>query len=76
LVKDKTGDGAIARSMQLIAGCSAQHYNNRKKRHGAFREDRYHATAVQSGEHLINCHTYINLNMVRAGIAPQARKPR
>jgi len=46
LVKD-TGGEAIAQSMQLIAGRTAQEYNQRKNRHGAFWEDRYHATAVQ-----------------------------
>ena len=45
LVKDTT-EGVIPRSMQLIAGRTAQEYNNRKQRKGAFWEDRYHATAV------------------------------
>ena len=31
----------IARSIQLIAGRSGQEYNQRKKRNGAFWEDRY-----------------------------------
>ena len=39
----------------------------RKKRKGAFWEDRYHATAVQADSHLVRCFTYIDLNMVRAG---------
>jgi putative transposase len=45
LVKD-TGRNVIAQSMQLIAGRTAQEYNQRKARGGAFREDRYHATAI------------------------------
>jgi hypothetical protein len=53
--------------MQLIAGRTAQEYNQRKKRRGAFWEDRYHATAIQQDEHLHHCLVYINLNMVRAG---------
>ncbi len=48
-------------------GNPAQQYNRRKKRKGAFWEDRYHATAVQSGEHLARCLIYIDLNMLRAG---------
>ncbi|MDY6905833.1 MAG: transposase [Thermodesulfobacteriota bacterium] len=40
----------------------------RKKRKGAFWEDRYHATAVQNGDHFIRCLVYIDLNMVRAGV--------
>ena len=66
LVRDR-GEGEIARSMQLIAGQTAQAYNRRKARKGAFWEDRYHATAVETGEHLARCLTYIDLNMVRAG---------
>src|SRR5690606_27539157 len=67
LVKD-TGGGVIARSLQLIAGRTAQSFNRRKGRKGAFWEDRYHATAVESGTHLIRCLVYIDLNMVRAGV--------
>src|SRR5919106_5307151 len=42
LVKD-TGGGVIPPSNQLIAGRTAQEYNQRKNRHGAFWQDRYHA---------------------------------
>ena len=63
-----SGDGAISKSIQLIAGRTGQEYNLRKKRRGAFWEDRYHATAIQSGKHLIQCMAYIDLNMVRAGV--------
>jgi len=66
LVRDQ-GKGEIARSMQLIAGRVAQAYNRRKQRKGAFWEDRYHATAVEHGDHLARCLVYIDLNMVRAG---------
>jgi putative transposase len=67
LVKD-TGSEAIPRSMQLIAGRTAQEYNRRKNRNGAFWEDRYHATVVDASDHLIRCLVYIDLNMVRAGV--------
>ena len=60
--------GVIARSMQLIAGRTAQEYNQRKDRRGAYWEDRYHATAVQTDHHLARCITYIDMNMVRAGV--------
>ena len=53
--------------MQLVAGRTAREYNQRKRRTGAFWEDRYHATAVESGEHLLCCIVYIDLHMVRAG---------
>jgi len=67
LVKD-TKEDVIAESMQLIAGRTAQMYNQRKKRKGAFWEDRYHATAIESDQHLYQCLVYIDMNMVRAGI--------
>lgn len=67
LVMDVEKD-AIPKSLQLIAGRTAQEFNLRKKRKGAFWEDRYHATAVETGEHLAKCLTYIDLNMVRAGV--------
>jgi len=67
LVLDR-GKNEIARSMQLVAGCTAQQYNRRKGRKGAFWEDRYFATAVQCGSHLARCLVYIDLNMVRAGV--------
>ena len=67
LVQD-TGRQCISKSMQLIAGRSAQQYNSRKHRKGAFWEDRYHATAIQTDDHLIRCLVYIDLNMVRTGV--------
>ncbi len=67
LVRDR-GQEEIAHSMQLIAGRVAQEYNRRKGRKGAFWEDRYHATAVDSESYLSRCMVYIDLNMVRAGV--------
>lgn len=58
----------IPKSIQLLAGRTGQEYNQRKKRKGAFWEDRYHATAVETGEHLLRCVLYVDLNMVRAGV--------
>ncbi|MDP2600035.1 MAG: transposase, partial [Deltaproteobacteria bacterium] len=68
LVRDTGGKDVIAKSIQLIAGRTGQEFNLRKNRKGAFWEDRYHATAVETGEHLAKCLVYIDLNMVRAGI--------
>jgi putative transposase len=65
---------AIPKAMQLIAGRTAQEYNRRKKRKGAFLQDRYHATAIESGEHLLRCLVYIDLNMVRAGAVDHPSK--
>ena len=62
------GEGEIARSMQLVQGQVALEYNRRKRRTGAFWHDRYHATAVETGTHVLRCCSYIDLNMVRAGV--------
>jgi REP element-mobilizing transposase RayT len=68
LVYDREGGEVIPKSVQLSAGRTAQGYNQRKHRKGAFWEDRYHATAIQAGRHLAQCLVYIDLNMVRAGV--------
>jgi putative transposase len=68
LVRDNGGRDVIPKSIQLIAGRTAQEFNQRKNRKGAFWEDRYHATAVETGKHLIQCLVYMDLNMVRAGV--------
>lgn len=60
---------ALAALMQKAAGETAQAYNRRRRRSGAFWSDRYHATLVQTGAHLRACLCYIDLNMVRAGAA-------
>ena len=61
------GNNAIPPAMQLLSGRTAQEFNKRHGRSGAFWEDRYHATAVQTNNHLSRCMVYIDLNMVRAG---------
>ena len=68
LVVDDGARGVIPLSMQLVAGRMGQEYNQRKRRRGAFWEDRYHATAIESGRHLTRCMVYIDTNMVRAGV--------
>lgn len=67
LVKCNGDRDVIPKSIKLVAGRIAQEYNQRKQRSGAFWEDRYHATAVEGGRHLLRCLVYIDLNMVRAG---------
>jgi len=64
---------ALSRALQLIESRVAQAYNTRKDRHGAFWEDRYHATAIESGLQLARCLTYIDMNMVRARVVGHPR---
>lgn len=68
LVLDEEGRNVIPESIRLVAGRTGQEYNLRKKRKGAFWEDRYHATAIESEQHLLRCLAYIDLNMVRNGV--------
>ncbi len=68
LVLDDHGKDVIPQSVKLVAGRTGQEYNLRKSRKGAFWEDRYHATAVESEQHLLRCLVYIDLNMVRTSV--------
>ncbi len=61
-------ENVIPKSIQLVAGRVGRRHNSRKKRKGVYWQDRYHATAVMTGEHLLQCIVYIDLNMVRAGV--------
>jgi putative transposase len=74
ILKDDHKDLTIPHAIGLIAGRTAQEYNQRKKRKGAFGEDRYHATAIETGEHLLRCLVYIDLNMVRTGVIDHPSK--
>ena len=74
LVFDNGPSDVIPKSMQLVAGRTGQEYNQRKKRKGAYWEDRYHATAISSDQHLWQCIAYIDSNMVRAGVVSHPDK--
>jgi hypothetical protein len=69
-----TEKNAISKSIQLIAGRTGQGYNERKSRSGAFWEDRYHATAIDTQNYLWQCMLYIDCNMVRAGVVTHPSK--
>ncbi len=58
---------SISQFMQLVQGSFAQDYNLRKTRKGAYWEDRFHCTMIDTGRYFWNCLAYIDLNMVRAG---------
>jgi len=67
LVVDKDAE-VVPQSLQLVAGKTAQEFNRRKNRKGAYWDDRCQPTAVEPGEHFVRCLTYIDLNMVRNGV--------
>jgi putative transposase len=74
IVQDAKGPNVIPESIRLVAGRTGQEFNNRKMRKGAFWEDRYHATAIETGEHLLRCIVYVDLNMVRAGVVSNPKQ--
>jgi putative transposase len=74
IVKDDSGHKIIPQAVGLIAGRTAQEFNRRKRRKGAFWEDRCHSTAIEAGEHLLRCLVYVDLNMVRAGVVDHPSK--
>jgi putative transposase len=68
LVCDR-GKGENSLIMPLISGCTTQAYNQREQRSGVLWQDSYQATSVDSEEYLARFMVYIDLNMVRAGVA-------
>jgi putative transposase len=74
LVYGNKNHDVIPRSLQLVAGRTAQAYNRRKNRNGAFWEDRYHATAVDTDEHLFRCMVYIDFHPVKCRKRPCLRQ--
>jgi putative transposase len=66
LLTARTGND-ISPALQFLHGSVGQKYNIMKKREGSFWSDRFHATRIQSGNHLRSCMFYIDLNMVRTG---------
>ena len=58
----------ISGFIQKADGQFGQSYNRLKQRSGAFWEDRYHSTMVDTGSYLFECLKYIELNIVRCGV--------
>ena len=65
---------AVSELMGLLEGQVGAQYNRRKGIDGAFWSDRFHATMIDSGEYFWNCLTYVDLNMVRAGVVADPRE--
>jgi len=57
-----------------IGGRQDRNTTDVKKRKGAFWEDRSHATVIESGDHLLRCVVYIDMNMVRTGVVDHPEK--
>ena len=65
-------DAGIARMMRSIGARYVPYFNRRYRRTGVLWEGRFRAAPVRSTDYLLNCHRYIELNPVRAGLAAGA----
>lgn len=60
--------GAIQRTLQSLGRRYVQYINLNHRRSGTLWEGRHKASLVQDEPYLANCHAYIELNPVRAGM--------
>lgn len=61
------GRQALDAAMLMIKSRTTSEFNRRLHRRGAFWEDVYQTTVIQTNSHLARCMTYIDTHMVRAG---------
>jgi putative transposase len=73
LIKDNEPND-VSRGMALVSGCMGREYNRHNNRRGAFWEDRYQISIVESEAYLFRCFIYIDLNMVRAGVVQHPKE--
>ena len=59
----------LALLMKRLAGRYTRYINKKEKRTGTVWEGRYKSSPVSSGEYLLACCRYVELNPIRAGIA-------
>jgi putative transposase len=67
LVTPTTDDG-VSRMMQHLGRGYVRYFNDLHGRSGTLWEGRFRACLVQDVRYLLNCHRYIELNPVRAGM--------
>jgi putative transposase len=65
--------GGVGRMMQALGRRYVHHVNQTYRRTGTLWEGRYKACLVAGDAHLLQCHRYIELNPLRAGIAADPR---
>jgi putative transposase len=66
--------GAISRMMQSVGRRYVKFVNAKHGRTGTLWEGRHKTSVVQTDQYLANCHAYIELNPVRAGIVTHAEQ--
>lgn len=65
-------DDALPKMMQALGRSYVRYFNDRCQRTGTLWEGRYKSTVIEADRYLLDCMAYIDLNPVRAGLAPQA----
>jgi putative transposase len=60
--------GALSRTMHRLGSCYVAYFNRRHGREGVLWERRFRSCAVDTDGYLFQCHRYIDLNPVRAGM--------
>jgi len=64
----------VGRLMQLPSSAVARQLNIRKNHEGSVWEHPYQCTMIENGRHLINCLSYVDMNMVRCGVVDHPKK--
>lgn len=59
--------------MQAVGRGYVRYFNQRQGRTGTLWEGRYRSTLIEADRYLLACMAYVDLNPVRAGVAPSAR---
>ncbi len=62
---------SIPKTMQSVGRRYAQYFNKQYHRSGSLWEGRYKSILVDSGQYLLSCYRYIELNPVRANVVKQ-----
>jgi putative transposase len=70
LLTPSSDDGCIS-LMRELGQRYVQHFNRRHGRTGTLWEGRYRSCLVESARYVLACYRYIELNPVRAALAPQ-----
>jgi len=72
LVTPEAAD-SLPRMMQAMGRRYVRYFNDSQGRSGTLWEGRYRSTLIQTETYLLACMAYMDLNPVRAGLAPEAR---
>ena len=70
LLATGAGPASLAQTIESVGRKYVPRFNRRHERTGTLWEGRYRSTLVESDRYFLNCQRYIELNPVRAGLAP------